>query len=104
MMSGVTPEMLERKEHELYGMRQRRIEELERTMASMKVDAEEGRGREAELRAQADARAAEDARERAELHAKIVAAEAAWQASGGAVMGLEDEQNKAKPWYRRGRG
>ena len=46
--------------------------------------------REAQLRAQAEARAAQVARERAEAHAAIVAAEAAWQASGGAVMGLDE--------------
>lgn len=63
--------------------------------------------REAELKAQADARAAQEAREereRAEAHAAIVAAEAAWQASGGAVMGLEDTEQQQKPWYRRRSG
>ena len=62
---------------------------------------------EAELKAQADARAAQEAREereRAEAHAAIVAAEAAWQASGGAVMGLEDTEQQQKPWYRRRSG
>lgn len=53
--------------------------------------------REAELRAAreaAEARAADEAREAAEAHAKIVAAEAAWQQSGGKVMGEEDEAPK----------
>lgn len=51
---------------------------------------------EAERKAQADTRAAQEARERAEAHAKIVAAENAWQASRGEVMGLDDEQRAAE--------
>lgn len=64
------------------------------------------RAREAELKAAreaAETRATNHAREAAEVRAKIVAAEAAWQASGGKVMGLEEEAegDASKPWYRR---
>ena len=54
--------------------------------------------REAELKAQAEARAKAEAQERADAHAKIVAAEAAWQESGGAIMGLEEQlQKQSRP-------
>ena len=89
-MSGVTPEMLERKEHELYGMRQRRIEELERTMASMKVDAEEGRGREAELRARVDGME-EEARRARERRDAYEAAHASMKRIGGEQQRLLGE-------------
>lgn len=47
----------------------------------------------ARAKAQADVRAAQETRERAELHSKVAAAEAAWQASGGAVMGLDEPKS-----------
>ena len=52
---------------------------------------------EAELQAARDAALARDAA----AHAKILAAEKAWQESGGAVMGLPAEPEPAKPFYRR---
>lgn len=49
--------------------------------------------------AEAQAKAAAEAAEAREAHARILAAEAAWQASGGAVAGLPAEEKPS--WWRR---